>query len=96
MNSLAEAKIKEYLVDRLHYDPYDCGTIVECMLNLARLTGHGLDDRFRHAGLGAGPEARIAACLVDRALLGGGCETTEYALRQHIDDWLMHNPPKGL
>jgi hypothetical protein len=95
MNSLVEAKIGDYLVNRYHYNPYDCGTILECMRDLARMAGHDLNEEFRSAGLGAGPEARIAAGIVDLAMLGGGCETTDYAIRSEIGRWLRTRPRKG-
>jgi hypothetical protein len=96
MNSLVEAKIKEYLINRLHYDPYDCGSAVECIRSLARVAGHDLDERFRHANMGAGPEGRVASGICDLALGGGGCETSEYAIRMHLDDWIRRHPVKGL
>ncbi|MCK4341233.1 MAG: hypothetical protein KAY37_05855 [Phycisphaerae bacterium] len=96
MNAIVEHEVVDYLKNRLHYDPWDCGTILECMRSLARMAGHGLDNRFRHAGLGAGPEARVAAGIVDLAMMGGGCETTQYTIRKHITDWLLHNPRKGM
>jgi hypothetical protein len=95
MNSLVEAKVGDYLINRMHYNPYDCGTILECMRRAAQLAGHDLDEEFRFSGLGAGPEARIAAGIVDLALLGGGCETTEYAIRSEIRNWITRNPRKG-
>ncbi len=95
MNAIVEAEIWGYLTGRLHYDHYDCGTILECMRSLARMAGHDLDDRFAHAGLGAGPEARVAAGIVDLSLGGGGCETSNYTIRAQIRDWLLKNPRKG-
>lgn len=96
MNSLVEAKVKDTLVHRFHYNPYDCGTILECMRSLATAAGYDLDERFRHAGMSSGPEGRIAAGIVDLALMGGGCETTEHTIRMHVDDWIRRNPSKGL
>lgn len=96
MNSLVEAKVKDFLINRLHYDPYQCGTVVECMRQFARIAGHGLDERFRHSGLGSGPEGRVAAGIVDQALGGGGCETSMYETRMHIDEWIRRHPAKGL
>ena len=96
MNSIVQQELRMYLRNRLHYDPYDCGTIIEKMNYLARMAGHELDFEFRHAGLGAGPEARVAAGVIDLALGGGGCETTEYTIRQHLDKWVRENPTMGL
>jgi hypothetical protein len=96
MNSLVEAKVKDYLIQRLRYNPHACGTVVEHMRSLARVAGYDLDERFRRANLGAGPEARVASGIVDLALGGGGCETPEYTIRMHVDDWIRRNPVKGL
>jgi hypothetical protein len=96
MNSLVEAKVKDYLIQRLRYAPHACGRVVEHMRSLARVAGYDLDERFRHASLGAGPEARVASGIVDLALGGGGCETSEYAIRTHLNDWIRRHPVKGL
>ena len=96
MNSLVEAKIKDTLIYRFHYNPYHCGTILEHMRSLAQASGYDLDEHFRHAGMGSGPEGRIAAGIVDLALMGGGCETPESTIRMHVDDWIRRNPSRGL
>jgi hypothetical protein len=96
MNAIVEAEIRDYLIHRLHYDPYDCGTVLECMRSLARMAGHDLDDRFAFASLGAGPEARVASAITDLSLGGGGCETSEYTIRSQVREWLTRNPRKGL
>lgn len=96
MDSLLEAKIREYLINSMKLNPYHAGTVVTHMRGLARMAGHELNDRFRTAGLGAGPEARVAASIVDRALLGSGAETPDYTVRMHVDDWIRSNPIKGL
>ena len=49
----------------------------------------------RYAGLGAGPEARIASGITDKALGGGGCETSDYAVRSQIREWLLRNVRRG-
>ncbi|MCP4245712.1 MAG: hypothetical protein GY778_01560 [bacterium] len=95
MNSIEEAKVRTYLQYTLHYDPYQVGAIVLNIRNLARMGGHDLDHRFAHAGLGAGPEARIAAGIVELALGGGGCETAMYTIRTQIQQWLLKTPPVG-
>jgi len=95
MNAIVEAKVGDYLRNRLHYRAYDIGTVVECMRALAGVGGNEVDEPFRFAGLGAGPEARIAAGLVDLALLGGGCETSEYAIRAQVNDWIRRHRRKG-
>ncbi|MHC4063350.1 MAG: hypothetical protein ACYSUQ_07370 [Planctomycetota bacterium] len=96
MNSIEEAKVRAYLQYELHYDPYECGTIIYCIRSLARMAGHDLDHRFAHTGLGAGPEARVASGILDLALGGGGCETAMYTIRTEIDRWLRTTGPKGM
>jgi hypothetical protein len=96
MDSIVEAKVKSYLRNRLYCNPYDCGAILNKIRSLARVGGHDLNSRFAHAGLGAGPEARIAASIVDRAMGGGGAATTEHAIRIAIDRWIRTSPPMGM
>ncbi len=95
MNSILEAKVKSYLISHWHYNPYDCGTIVEQMNALAIAGGNALDDPFAFVGLAAGCEARIASAIVDRALLGGGAGTSEYEIRAQVNEWLRRNRRKG-
>ena len=96
MNSIVEARIGDYLRNRLRLRPYDCGAVVYCIQNLARMAGHDLDDRFAGAGLGAGPEARVASAIVDLALGGGGCETSEYTIRLEVGRWLRTTARRSL
>ena len=95
MNSIVEAKVRDLLLNWYHYDPIQAQTAVVTIRDLARAAGHDLDGRFAHAGLGAGPECRVATGIVDRATLGGGCETSDYAIRKEIDYWLLHRAPVG-
>ena len=95
MDSIAEGKLSDLLRNWLHYNPYDCGTILEQMTAVARSAGFDLDTRFAEAGLGAGPEAHIASRLLARALLAGGDEVSEYAIRKEISKWLREHPRKG-
>ena len=69
MDSIAEGKLNDLLRNWLHYNPYDCGTILEQMTAVARSGGFDLDTRFAEAGLGAGPEAHVASRILARALL---------------------------
>ena len=96
MNSIDEFKVRKYLQYDLLYDPYQVGTIVYNLVELARVAGHELDHRFAGAGLGAGPECRVASGIVNLALGGGGCETSMYAIRKEIEYWLIKTPPKGM
>lgn len=95
MDSIVEGKVKMYLTNWLKYDVYDCGTIFECMRALAVKTGAELDERFGYAGMAAGPEGRIASAIVDRALIGGRNEASDYSIRKQIDEWLRTNTRKG-
>ena len=95
MDSIVEAKVRDFLRNWLRADPHDCGTLVDKIWSLARMGGHDLDERFAGAGLGAGPEARVAAGIVDRALGGGGCETSDYTIKAHVAEWLRKNPSLG-
>ena len=74
MNSIVEAEVRDYLRYRLRYDPYQCGAIMQRIRRLARMAGHDLDHRFAHAGLGAGPEARVAYAV--RKEIGGWLRTS--------------------
>ena len=97
MDSIVEAKVRLYLRQRLQCDPYDCGAVVFHVRQLARVSGHALDNRFARAGLGAGPEARIASELVDRAMGGGGgAATSEHHMRLMTDHWIRVSPPMGM
>ncbi len=95
MNAIVEAKVGDYLRNWFRVDAYDVGTVLECMRGQAQAGGNDLDEPFRFAGLGAGPEARVASGIVDRALLGGGCETSDYAIRMQLRDWILRNRRKG-
>ncbi len=96
MDSTAVARIKRYLVDKLRCEYYDLGAILFNMRQLARMSGYELDERFSRAGLGAGPEARIAAEIVDRSLGGGGGScSTESELKLMTDRWVRTTRPMG-
>ncbi len=93
MNTIVEEKVASYLHSWLTIDPHDCGVILMKIEELARAAGFEVGERFAHAGLAAGPEGRIAAGIVDLSLLGGGGETTEYAIRTHIAEWVRKHAP---
>lgn len=96
MDSTAVARIKRYLIDKLRCDHQNIGAILFNMRQLAQMSGHELDERFAGAGLGAGPEARIAAEIVDRALGGGGGScSTEHQLKLMTDRWVRETKPMG-
>jgi len=97
MDSLAAAKVKRYLRTVLHRDAYECGAIYHNIRQLARHSGYAVDERFARSGLAAGPEARVAASIVDHALGGGGgSATSTYQLRRQIDRWVEKTPPMGI
>ncbi len=95
MNSDIEERICMLLENWFHYDSNDCGTILACMRSQARMAGFELNGRFAAAGLGAGPEARVASRIVKRALLGGGDETSDYSIETQVREWVLRNPMKG-
>ncbi len=92
MQALEEAKTGHYLQYVLNYDALEARVVLYNMRNLASMAGHELDHRFTKVGLGAGPEARVAAGILDLALGGGGCETAMYTIRQEIDKWIRTTP----
>lgn len=97
MDSIVEAKVKGFLRNRIHVDPYDTGAVLATMRRLAQMSGHALDDRFADAGLGAGPEARVAASIVGRSLSGGGgAATAEKDIRVALDRWIRTSPAMGM
>ena len=95
MDSIVEAKVKSYLRNELHCDPNNCGAIVTKMRSLAQMAGHDLNAKFGSAGLGAGPEARVAASIVSRALGKSGSATAEKDIRIAIERWVRSSPPMG-
>ena len=90
MDSLVEAKVRDYLINRLHIRPVEAPTILQCMRDLARVRGFEVDERFGELGTAdtAGPEAQVAAALVQRALGKGGTETSDFDVRKQIEQWL--------
>ncbi len=97
MESLAEARIRTFLRERLKYGAYDCGAVLYRMRKAARVAGFELDRRFSHAGLAAGPEARVAAAITDQALGGGGGDAVSAPLmRTVINRWIHTTAPKGM
>ncbi len=91
MNSIVEAQVKAYCRHGLGYNPYQCNTILECVRHLAQSAGYDLDERFARAGLGSGPEGRVASAIVDRAMGGSSPDTPEHTIRQHTYQWLGMN-----
>jgi len=97
MDSLIEARVKRYLRNVLHRDAYECGAIFFNIRQLARHGGYAVDERFARSGLAAGPEARIAASIVDHALGGGGgSASSRYQIRTQINRWVERTPPMGM
>jgi len=97
MNSIVEEKVKGYLRNRLKYDPYACGAILFNMRKAARVAGYELNDYFGRAGLSAGPEARVASGIVNRALGGGGGGVvSDHIMKQTLDRWIRVSPGMGM
>jgi hypothetical protein len=97
MDSLVETRVLDYLRTVLHVAHHKAATVLDCIRDLARVRGFEVDERFAELGTGgtAGPEAQIAAAIVDRALGGGGKETSDYAVRKQIEEWLHRQPRRG-
>lgn len=96
MNSIVEAEVRNYVQRTLRHDPYECGAIMFHIRRLAQMSGHDVDRRFAHVGLGAGPEGRIAAEIVARSMVGcGGTATEEKHLRIATDRWVRTTAHKG-
>ena len=93
MNAVVLARLKTFLQHNLHYQPDQANAIISKVRTLALMAGYDIDFRFALAGLGAGPEARVASRLITYALVGShGTETTEYEIRRQIERWLLAKP----
>src|SRR5262245_61996197 len=89
MNSIVESKLTSYLINKLDVKHHQAQRLVTHVENQARIAGFELDERFARAGMAAGPECRVASGILDRALGGGGAETSEYSMRSQVRDWLL-------
>ncbi len=97
MNSIVEEKVKGYLRTRLQRSPTECGAILFRMRKAAQVAGFGLNAYFGQAGLAAGPEARVAAGIVNHALGGGGGGVvSEGIMRDTLDRWVRTTPGMGV
>jgi len=95
MDSVVEERIVSFLQDKFHYRPEQCGAIVPRMRGLARVAGFGLDARFGTAGLAAGPDARVAAGVANRALGGSsGGVVSDDIMKSTLDRWLRTAPSR--
>lgn len=95
MHAPVDARVERFLTNRLQFKWSDTGTIIERMRSLARVGGFDLDSHFASAGLAAGPEARVAAGIVNYALGGGGSAVSEYEMKQWASRWVRTLRPKG-
>jgi len=95
MDSLVQAKVTAFLRNRFQIDPVECTTVLRKIRELARAAGYGLDAQFAGAGLGSGPEGRVASSIVERALGGGGSATSEKDIRLTLERWIRNSPPVG-
>ncbi len=92
MDSIVEAKVQEYLRATWHLQPHERRAIIDEIDARAHAAGYEPDERFAHAGLGAGPEGRAASRLVGRALGVHGDESSDYSLKKEVDQWLRVTP----
>lgn len=90
MEPLVEEYVRMFLRTTFHLDLAQVNVVLERMSEAARVGGYDLDDRFAEAGLGAGPEARVAAAIVARSLVGGGGgdPVDEAEMHDTISRWL--------
>ncbi len=94
MDSLVEAKVLDYLTQTLHIRPAQAPNVLQWMRELARVRGYEVDERFGELGSSdsAGPEAQVAAAIVQRALGKGGTETSDYEVRKQLEQWVVRLP----
>ena len=96
MNSIVEEKVKQYLINELKRPSTECGTIVFRMRSAARTAGFSLNACFGQAGLAAGPDARVASGIVNRALGGGGGGVvSEGIMKNVLDRWVRTTRSMG-
>jgi len=90
MEPLAEEYVRMFLRTQFHLDLSQVNVVLTRMASAARVGGYDLDDRFATAGLGAGPEARVAAAIVGRSLVGvgGGDAIDKAEIRDTLARWL--------
>ena len=95
MDSVADGKVTGYLRNKWHYRPFDCERALNRIRELSRVAGYGLDARFGQAGLAAGPDASVAAGIVNRALGGGGGSVvSDFIMKSTLDRWLRTAPSR--
>ncbi|HEY3244581.1 MAG TPA: hypothetical protein VGM03_14655 [Phycisphaerae bacterium] len=92
MNSIVEAKVDDFLKSQFRLRPYQRQAVIAQINELGRMAGYDLDERFAGAGMGAGPEARVASRIVARALGEEGSETPDYEILQEIRGWIRRAP----
>lgn len=88
MDTHLEQKVWHYLRDRLGFSPLDCDTVQHHIKKVARAGGYAVDHRFADAGLGSGPEARVASGIVKYAMGGGGISLCDHELKRTVEYWL--------
>ncbi len=95
MNSIVEAKVKDYLLNRMGRAHTECGAIMFNIKKVAMVGGHEIDTRFADAGLASGPEAFVASAIVDAALGHGGNPVSEYVMKTTLDTWVRTTQAMG-
>lgn len=95
MDAIVEARVSSYVHNRWQYQPAECDRALTRMRELARVAGYDLDSRFGRAGLAAGPDARVAAGMVNRALgAGGGSVVSDFVMKSTLERWLRTAPSR--
>lgn len=95
MHSRTDAIVERFLIQKLQFKHHEVGSILERMRTLARVGGFDLDHHFATAGLAAGPEARVAAGIVQYAMGGGGSAVSPYEMKNVASKWVRTLRPKG-
>lgn len=90
MEPLAEEYVRMFLRATFHLDLPQVKVVLTRLTSAAQVGGFDLDERFAGAGLGAGPEARVAAAIVGHSQvgLGGGGAVDKAEMRDTISRWL--------
>lgn len=89
MDAHLEQKVWHYLRERLGFSPLECDTVQHHIKNVARAGGYDVDHRFAEAGLGSGPEARVASGIVKYASGEGGIPLCDHEMKRTVAYWLQ-------
>ena len=84
------------MINGLKRPTTECGAIVFRMRSAAKTAGFALNAYFGRAGLSAGPDARVASGIVNRALGGGAGDVVSEGVMTHVlDRWVRTTQSMG-